>query len=382
MNTDLVYTTHELPGDHEMDFAILPFPELSRFKTEICDQQSVSVVIPIFNEAENLTDMVAQTYTALLGTGRDFEVILVDDGSTDQSWHIINELVESHRWLRGIRLTHNMGQTAALDVGIKASTGNYVVTLDGDLQNDPMDIPAMLQQLDNGYDIVLGWRKNRHDNWLRKQASQAANWLVRRVTGTQANDLGCTLKAMNRSIAQRLELCGDMHRFVPVLADQLGAKSFEIEVHHRPRIRGESKYGFERIPRVLQDLVTLTALKHRGNPMRFLGGWSLKFAAACFLSAVISATGFLLGWSPIATGSSALFSLVMAAAAIQMMGVGVLAELNIRNSNAGQTLSASRVKEQNGFSLDGHKDLARSEVAPKDEAFASFTFAQTEKRSA
>jgi hypothetical protein len=373
MNTDLVYTTHKLPADQEQVCTILPFPKLSRFKTENCDLHSVSVVIPIFNEADNLAEMATQTYSALLGTGRDFEVIFVDDGSTDQSSQIIAELIDSHRWLRSIRLTHNLGQTAAMDAGIQASTGDYVVTLDGDLQNDPADIPAMLRRLDDGYDIVLGWRKNRHDNWLRKQASKTANWLVRRVTGTAANDMGCTLKAMNRSIAGRLELCGDMHRFIPVLADHLGAKSFEIKVNHRPRTQGESKYGFERIPRVLQDLVTLAALKHRANPMRFFGGWSLTFFAACLGLAIASVACVLMGWSLLVAGGLALFAMVMAVGSIQLIGVGVLAEFSLRNSSISRTLQASRVQSQQGLSLDRRRVATEEETPPKDKAFASFS---------
>lgn len=392
MNPDLVYTRHWLPVVQEPACTILPFAPLSNVNAGHADGghatavssglSSVSVVVPVFNEAENVNDMADQIFAAMQRTGRDFEVVFVDDGSTDQTGVIVAALVNEHSWLGAVRLKRNFGQTTALNAGIQSCTGDYVVTLDGDLQNDPADIPAMLQRLDLGFDVVLGWRKNRHDNWSRKQASKAANWMIRAATGTQANDLGCTLKAMTRSTANRLELCGDMHRFIPVLTDHMGCKSCEVEVNHRPRTRGESKYGFERVPRVLQDLATLAAIKHRANPMRFFGGWSLRCLSLGFLS-ILTALACVLTGVPVLIGwATAAIALIWVVASIQLIGLGVVAELNYRNLCFGSPAQIASVNDQLGVPMASRRSSVTAQGTPEDQAFASFAASDTDERAA
>ena len=302
------------------------------------DLKTVSVVVPVLNEADNLVELARQIIHALESTGRSFELILVDDGSTDESHHVLQRLVDnskSSRPIQAILLTGNFGQTAALKAGIDAANNDYIVTLDGDLQNDPADIPLLLEQLDAGFEIVFGWRKQRQDHlWSRKIPSLVANRLVRYITQTQVRDLGCALKAMTRELALQLNLVGDMHRFIAVLANHLKAKSCEVPTNHRARVRGQTKYGLGRTKRVLLDLFVLKALQHRNQPLHFFGDWALKLAgcAAISLSAVSLAT-VIQGpqwYTSLAVG----FGLIMGLSALQFLSIGLLAELLVRRQKS------------------------------------------------
>ena len=386
INSDLTYTKLSQPkpgrpighasscGDPPCE--IYQFPgsrELSKPESPKATKKSVSVIIPVLNEAENLAEIARQTCDAFLQTERKFEVIFVDDGSTDQSAEILRSLVDEEPSIRVERLARNYGQTAAISAGIDSASGDYVVTLDGDLQNDPADAAKMLEHLDAGADIVFGWRRNRHDGWARKQASKIANWLVRSTTGVRANDLGCTLKAMTRRAADQMELCGDMHRFIPVLANQLGLVSCEIEVNHRPRTRGETKYGFERIPKVVQDLVTLAALRHRANPMRFFGSWSLKFgfvSVVAFAAAIASFFIELPLWVGLIFASG---GIIFGIASFQFISIGVMAELNCRRSFEAKSHDRYRIKEAFGRRLGNAESIKIAATFSTDEVFADFS---------
>jgi glycosyltransferase involved in cell wall biosynthesis len=234
---------------------------------------SVSVVIPIHNEVENLPHLYAALTKVLSQLDREYEVILVDDGSTDGSLRLMELMARTDPHVRVLEFRKNFGQTAAMAAGIQAAMMDVIVTMDGDLQNDPNDIPLMLAKIDEGYDLVHGWRKDRQDAFLsRKLPSRIANWLISRVTVFPVHDLGCTLKAIRREIAQELELFGEMHRFIPILARCRGAKCAEVVTRHHPRRFGKSKYGLSRTLRVLLDLMTVKYLvQYLPSPMRLFG---------------------------------------------------------------------------------------------------------------
>lgn len=247
---------------------------------------SVSVVIPIHNEVENLPHLHGGLTKVLRELPREYEIILVDDGSSDGSLQLMEEMAACDPHVRVLEFRKNFGQTAAMAAGIQAATGDVIVTMDGDLQNDPTDIPKMLDKIDEGYDLVHGWRKDRKDAWLsRKLPSRAANWLISRVTVFPVHDLGCTLKAIRREVAQELELFGEMHRFIPILARCRGARCAEIITQHHPRRFGKSKYGISRTIRVLLDLLTVKYLiQYLPSPMRLFGMLGL----VCWLVGMLS----------------------------------------------------------------------------------------------
>jgi len=218
----------------------------------------VSVIVPVFNEFENVELMYQEIVEAMEPTDRPFELVLVDDGSRDGTTDRLKSIAKEDERVKLVLFRRNYGQTAAMHAGIQNANGDYLVTIDGDLQNDPRDIPMMLEKLDEGYDLVHGWRKDRKDHLLsRKVPSKIANWIISRVTDFPIHDLGCTLKAMRTEIAQQIELYGEMHRFIPVLAHQLGARSIEVVTNHRARQFGETKYGIGRTFRVVLDLITV-----------------------------------------------------------------------------------------------------------------------------
>jgi len=233
----------------------------------------LSIIIPIKDERDNLRrlhELVGQTMTSLR---RSYEVIFVDDGSTDGSSAILEDLAQRDKHVKVVRLRRNFGQSAALQAGIDYSSGDVLITMDGDLQNDPADIPVLLDKLNEGYDAVLGQRARRQDNFLiRKLPSLAANWLIRKVTGSTIKDMGCTLRAMRRHLAESLPLYGEMHRFVPVLAQQYGGRLAQIPVRHHPRTAGKTKYNLTRTFRVLLDLITIKFLhSYLTRPMHVMG---------------------------------------------------------------------------------------------------------------
>ncbi|MEW6180677.1 MAG: glycosyltransferase family 2 protein [Chloroflexota bacterium] len=235
----------------------------------------LSVIIPVYNEEESLPLLHQAVHQALDALNLSWEMVLVDDGSRDASPRIIEELHQADpEHVRGILLRRNFGQTAAIAAGIDHSCGDLVVLLDADLQNDPADIPAMLEKLNEGYDVVSGWRVNRQDHYLtRTLPSRIANWLISTTTGVHLHDYGCTLKAYRREVITGFKLYGEMHRFIPVYAYSVGAKILEVPVHHHPRRFGKAKYGLERTIKVILDLITVKFLSSYGNkPIYLFGG--------------------------------------------------------------------------------------------------------------
>ncbi|MCU0813314.1 MAG: glycosyltransferase family 2 protein [Burkholderiaceae bacterium] len=242
----------------------------------------VSIVIPMFNEVENLPDLVARVGDAMATSGFGFELIAVDDGSTDGTPELLETLARDRAWLRPVILTRNYGQSSALQAGFDRVRGRYVVTLDADLQNDPLDIPLLLQRLetDPTIDMVSGWRRERQDAAIsRRLPSLIANRLISRATRVNLHDYGCALKAYRRHIIDRIRLYGELHRFIPSLARDAGARIAEMPVRHHARTRGQSKYGIDRTFRVILDLVLIVFfMRYRQRPLHAFGGLGLWLA--------------------------------------------------------------------------------------------------------
>ncbi len=238
----------------------------------------LSLIIPFLNEEENIQSLIDTIQRSVEPLGMRYELVFVNDGSTDKSQEIIvKNIRESTQRIKIIELMRNYGQTAAIAAGIDNSDGEIVILLDADMQNDPADIPLLLEKLDEGYDVVSGWRKNRKDNFLlRILPSKIANALISTVTGLKLHDYGCTLKAYRRKYLSKFRLYGEMHRFIPVYAQDSGAKVTEVVVNHHPRTKGKSKYGLDRVLKVILDLFTVKFLmSYSAKPMRFFGGVGL-----------------------------------------------------------------------------------------------------------
>jgi glycosyltransferase involved in cell wall biosynthesis len=242
----------------------------------------VSVVIPIYNEAENLRDLVARVHEALAARPGGFELICVDDGSRDGSDRLLLELGATRPWLRPVILARNYGQSTALQAGFERAQGRYVATLDGDLQNDPADLPALLDRLetDDSIDMISGWRKHRQDRAIsRRLPSMLANRLISWATKVELHDYGCALKVYRREIIERIHLYGELHRFIPSLAKEAGARIAEVPVRHHARTHGVSKYGIDRSFRVILDLLLIVfVLRYRQRPLHAFGGLGLSLA--------------------------------------------------------------------------------------------------------
>jgi glycosyltransferase involved in cell wall biosynthesis len=236
-------------------------------------QPDLSIVIPVYNEAPNLESLCREFTEALERLGRSYELILVDDGSTDESFDVLRQCQARDVRIRVIQFRRNFGQTAAFAAGFAEAKGRLIITADADLQNDPRDIPAMVAKLDEGYDIVCGWRKDRQDPWLnRRLPSGLANRLISWTTGVRLHDYGCSLKVFRADVVKSLRLYGDMHRFLPALASEMGVRIAEMPVNHRPRTRGKSKYGISRTLRVVLDLVTVKfLLSYSTRPLQVFG---------------------------------------------------------------------------------------------------------------
>jgi glycosyltransferase involved in cell wall biosynthesis len=292
----------------------------------------LSVVIPIKDERENLRPLDDRLRQALHPLGLNYEIVIVDDGSIDGSFAILEELAARDARVRVVRLRRNFGQTPALQAGIDWSSGAVIVTMDGDLQNDPADIPMLLTKLGEGYDAVLGLRAKRQDDlFIRKIPSLLGNWLIRKVTGVHIKDMGCTLRAMRRDLAESLPLYGEMHRFIPVLAQQYGGRLIQIPVRHHPRTAGYTKYNLTRSFRVILDLMTIKFLSsYLTRPMHVMG---LAGLIAMGLGAVaLLTTIWMKAHSGIwMTGNPLLLlSGILELIGVQFISMGLLGELMTR----------------------------------------------------
>jgi glycosyltransferase involved in cell wall biosynthesis len=326
----------------------------------------LSVVVPIFNEVDNVRPLVAAVTGALASVPYDYELIAVDDGSTDGTRDALAQLVALNPRLRVIELRRNYGQTAAMSAGIEHAAGEVIVTIDGDLQNDPGDIPALVAKIDEGYDVVHGWRKDRKDPFFsRKLPSLLANKLIARATKFPVHDLGCTLKAMRREIAADLRLYGEMHRFIPILANWHGAKCVEIVTRHHPRRQGKSKYGILRTFAVLLDLITVVYLTRFSlKPMRLFGGLGALAAVGGVICGVLAIVmklvdDFHLNSNPLLY--AALFGIMIG---LQFTLMGMTAEMHTRTHYESQDRRPYAVSRMRGFDGRAAQSMAQQAVGP------------------
>jgi glycosyltransferase involved in cell wall biosynthesis len=326
----------ELIINHKVDTHAGSFDEQKQFASE--KSIDLSVIVPLYNEYENVETLYEKIIAELERLSLTYEVIFVDDGSTDDTWSVIEQVKKANQQLSAIRLRRNYGQTSAMVAGFDHAKGNIIVTLDGDLQNDPSDIALLLQKLDEGYDIVSGWRKDRKDNFLRVLPSRMANAIISFATRIKLNDYGCTLKAYRSECIKPLNAYAEMHRFFPALASMTGARIAEIPVKHYQRKYGTSKYGFSRIFKVLSDIIAISLIiSFSSTPLKgfILCVLPFLFLTVCF--GMLGSFAILLEWT---IGKSVFFLISMALngmAVIHLFTLGVLGELVVSTSDLTHT---------------------------------------------
>jgi glycosyltransferase involved in cell wall biosynthesis len=292
----------------------------------------ISIVVPILDEEENLPALYRELSDVLQDYGRSYELLFIDDGSTDGSFRLLSSFSAADARVRVIRFRKNFGQTAALAAGFDYAKAPIIVTMDGDLQNDPRDIPTLVDRIEQGFDIVAGWRKERKDPFFsRRLPSQAANRLISFTTGVHLHDYGCTLKVFRSEVAKNIHLYGEMHRFIPAVASWMGVSIDERVVSHRPRQQGESKYGLSRTLRVLLDLLTVKfLLSYSSRPLQIFGSFGLLFGGVgfvlgCYLTWVKYGLGQPIGGRPLL-----LFAVLLMFTGLQLISLGLLGELLAR----------------------------------------------------
>jgi len=323
-----------------------PTRETSRLETRGGRQPQLSVVVPLLDEEDNLPALYEQIKRALDGR-YEYEIIFIDDGSKDGSFGVLKNLHASDPHVRVIRFRRNFGQTAALSAGFALARGDVIVAMDADLQNDPADIPKLVAKLDEGCDVVSGWRKKRHDKALtRRLPSKIANWLISRITEVRLHDYGCTLKAYRREVLAETRLYGEMHRFIPALASWSGAKVTECVVNHRPRTAGKAKYGLGRTLKVVLDLMTVKFLgSFSTKPIYVFGGLGLFTALMAVLFGWIVIYDKLVGGQDMSGNPLLLLSAVLIITTIQFILMGLLAELLVRTYHESQNRPTYVIKE-------------------------------------
>ncbi|PYS70905.1 MAG: glycosyltransferase [Acidobacteria bacterium] len=330
-------------------------PEISNSPDAVpADAPEVSVFLPVFNEEPNLRPLHTKLDEALRALGRSAEIVYVDDGSSDGSLEILREIAETDSRVRVVALRRNYGQTAAMAAGIDAAQGKVLIPMDADLQNDPADIVRLLEKLDEGYDVVSGWRKHRKDKMVtRKIPSMIANRMISVIGGVPLHDYGCSLKAYRRESLQDVKLYGEMHRFIPIYASWAGARVTEIPVDHHPRTMGKSKYGLSRTVKVVFDMITIKFMASYQTKPLYLFGWAglLTFAIS-FFSAALAISMKVLAWphhadfveTPLPT--MAMVTLVLG---VQLFLMGLLAEMLVRTYHESQAKPIYAIRERLGF---------------------------------
>ncbi len=307
----------------------------------------ISVIVPVFNEVENIRLLYDELREVLEQQDRSWEVIFIDDGSTDGTHDVLRQLSQSDARARSVIFRRNFGQTAALSAGFDHARGQIMVPMDGDLQNDPHDIPRLLELVEQGYDVVSGWRRRRSEAFLtRRLPSLVANWFIGRLTKVRIHDYGCTLKAYRRDVIRNVKLYGEMHRFIPVYASWVGARVLEVEVNHRPRRHGHSKYGIFRVFKVSLDLLTVKFLGSYGtSPIYAFGGAGMVLCTLGILS------GLWTLWEKIVKGTWVhdnpviLLAVFLFLLGTQSILIGLLAEISIRTYYESQKKTTYFVRE-------------------------------------
>jgi glycosyltransferase involved in cell wall biosynthesis len=318
----------------------------------MCD---ISIVLPIYNEAENILRLYDELVPVLEATGSSFEIIAVDDGSSDGSFDILKDLSARDGRLRGVRFRRNFGQTAAFAAGFDQAGGDVVVTMDADLQNDPADIPKLLSKMNEGNDVVSGWRQERWKEGLvafftRRIPSATANWLISRVTGVYLHDYGCALKAYRSNVIHEIRLYGDLHRFIPAIASYYGVSIAEVPVNYRPRQFGKSKYGIGRTVRVLLDLLTVRfLLSYSTRPIHIFGllgllSILLGVGIGIYLTFIKVVYGAALAERPLL-----LFGILLVMVGVQLVTMGLLGEMVVRTYYESQNKPIYVVRDDFGI---------------------------------
>jgi glycosyltransferase involved in cell wall biosynthesis len=328
--------------------------KLSREDAEAKDAPELSIFLPVLNEEENLRPLHDKIQQALKSLGKTAEVIYIDDGSTDDSLRILKEIAAEDEKVRLISLRRNYGQTAAMSAGIDAARGQILIPMDADLQNDPEDIARLLEKLNEGYDVVSGWRKNRRDNlFSRRLPSQIANKIISWIGGVPLHDYGCSLKAYRREVIREVRLYGEMHRFIPIYASWTGARVTEIPVTHHARTRGKSKYGISRTIKVVFDLMTIKFMaSYQTKPIYVFGTFgtialllSIVAALWAFYLKFVEGVSFILTPLPI-------IAIVVLAISVQFFLMGLLAEMLVRTYHESQDKAIYTVRERIGFNKE------------------------------
>lgn len=298
----------------------------------------LSIVVPLYNEEESVEKLLSSILDVTKKFDFAYEIIIVDDGSQDNTWSIIEQLKETTPQLRAIKFRRNYGQTSAMVAGFDHARGQTIVTMDGDLQNDPSDIPLLLAKLEEGYDIVSGWRKDRKDHFSRVLPSKIANNIISWTTGVRLHDYGCSLKVYRSECVKSLKAYGEMHRFLPALASMTGARVAEVPVKHRPRKYGVSKYGFERIPKVFSDIFGMNLIiRFSSTPLKGFAFSSIPFFLMTLFFGILAILSWNFQWT---SGKTLFFFIAMALsgmAVITLITLGVLGELVVGTSDLSHT---------------------------------------------
>jgi glycosyltransferase involved in cell wall biosynthesis len=307
----------------------------------------LSIVIPFYNEHKNIPLLLDEIYQALQLTNWTYEVVAIDDGSRDGTYELLKKELVRFTHFRLIRFRKNFGQTAAMAAGFDSAEGEIIVTLDGDLQNDPADIPRLMGKMSEGYDIVSGWREKRKDPFItRRLPSLWANKMISWVTGVKLHDYGCTLKAFRREVAKNIRLYGEMHRFIPAIASWMGVSIAEIPVNHRPRKYGSSKYGLSRTVRVILDLITVKfLLTYSTRPIHVFGLWGiLSGFLGLILAGYLSVQRLFMG-TALSNRPILLLAILLIFIGIQFISIGLLGELQVRTYHESQNKPIYFIKE-------------------------------------
>jgi len=305
------------------------------------DMPKYSIVVPFHNEEDNVTVLYARLKQVMEQVGDNFELVLVDDGSSDRTYKLLEEIAAVDSRVMVVKLRRNFGQTSALAAGFDHASGEYILAMDGDLQHDPNEIPNFLEKLEEGYDVVSGWRKERIDNFvMRRIPSRCANWLMAKLSGVDIHDFGTTFKAYRHEVIQNIPLYGEMHRFIPALASWYGASICEIPIKNVHRERGKSHYGIGRTFRVFFDLLTIRfLLKYMSRPLHFFGSLgALGMVAGSFISALLLGMKIVHPHQNVMDVHGPLFVIagVLILAGIQMLAIGLLGELQVRHFHTSQ----------------------------------------------
>lgn len=311
----------------------------------------ISVVIPIYNEEENVTLLYDELTEVMKSMACSYEILFVDDGSTDSTLSILQSMQAADQRLVVIKFRRNFGQTAAMSAGFDYSSGDVIITMDGDLQNDPRDIPRFIQKIEDGFDVVTGWRHDRKDAFLnRRLPSIIANKIISWTTGVALHDYGCTLKAFRKEVIKNIHLYGEMHRFIPAIASGMGISFTEIKVNHRARQFGTSKYGISRTIRVVLDLITVKfLLSYATRPIQIFGLLGVISGTAGFLIALIMTIQRQFFDIPLSDRPMLLLAIVLIFVGIQFVSIGLIGELQARTYHETQKKPVYYVKEVYGF---------------------------------